>query len=206
MNSSPGDDVRAGKLGQAEELLGATAEIPGSAAEGNAPTFVLGRESLVEVARLGPEAPSTAGGKLTCGHLTEEVVGRQAEPGEEVGSVPVGEVEGGLVVGDPDADGLTNADEYRLGTFLWADVNRPLRSWGSQHDGDLVDLNYVLDQEVTQAFGWERGAIISLVMYFLLFRAGFEFADAIVRCIARKRSIALGSGWGGVSHISSPPV
>lgn len=69
---------------------------------------------------------------------------------------------------------LQNGVEYRLGTFLWADENEPRRSWGDEHHSELVDFNYILAQQTTQAFGWGRGATVSLVMFFLLFRAGFE--------------------------------
>jgi hypothetical protein len=72
---------------------------------------------------------------------------------------------------------LQNGDEYRLGTFLWGDENRPLRSWGEQHDGDLTDFTYVLDQQVTQAFGWGKGANIALSVVFLMLRAGFSVED-----------------------------
>ncbi len=73
--------------------------------------------------------------------------------------------------------GLQNRAEFRLGTFVWADANRPLRSWGEEQHSDLVDFTYILDQQVTQAFGWERNATIALIMFFLVFRAGFELAD-----------------------------
>lgn len=75
---------------------------------------------------------------------------------------------------------LQNGTEHRLGTFLWADENQPRRSWGDEHHSELVDFSYILAQQSTQAFGWGRGATISLVMFFLLFRAGFEMVDIAV--------------------------
>jgi hypothetical protein len=90
---------------------------------------------------------------------------------------------------------LQDGTEYRLGTFLWADANRPQRSWGQQHDADLVDLTYVLDQQATQAFGWERGASIALVIYFLLFRAGFEFDDVHVLGDEARRHLSAPMSW-----------
>lgn len=72
---------------------------------------------------------------------------------------------------------LQNDVEFRLGTFLWADANRPQRSWGEEQHSELVDYSYILDQENTQAYGWGRGGTIVLIMYFLIFRAGFELAD-----------------------------
>lgn len=72
---------------------------------------------------------------------------------------------------------LQNDVEFRMGTFLWGDVSRPVRSWGSEHQGDLVDLGYILDQKQTSAYGWGKGANIGLVMIFLVLRAGFKLAD-----------------------------
>lgn len=75
---------------------------------------------------------------------------------------------------------LQNGAEYRLGTFLWADANRPRRSWGDQHDAELVDFTYILDQQVTQAYGFGAGSNIGYILIFLFMRAGFEldqFAD-----------------------------
>jgi len=72
---------------------------------------------------------------------------------------------------------LQNGDEYRLGTFLWADANRPVRSWGDQHDGDLVDFTYILDQQVTQALGWSRGTNINAIVMKVVLHAGFSLED-----------------------------
>jgi hypothetical protein len=71
---------------------------------------------------------------------------------------------------------LQNEVEFRLGTFLWADQNRPRRSWGEEHHSELLDFGYILDQQSTRAFGWGRGATILLIMVFLCNRAGFEHA------------------------------
>jgi len=91
---------------------------------------------------------------------------------------------------------LQNDVEYRLGTFLWADASHPRRSWGDEHDGELVDLTYVLDQQTTQAFGWERGASTWLIMVFIMLRAGFEAADiAVLGEEARSSHLAEPKAW-----------
>ena len=90
---------------------------------------------------------------------------------------------------------LQNGAEYRLGSFMWADVNRPLRSWGSQYDADLVDLTYILDQQATLAHGWGRGAQITLVMFFLLFRTGFGLDDIHTIGEEAKRTLAEPLSW-----------
>ena len=90
---------------------------------------------------------------------------------------------------------LQNGTEYRLGTFLWADASRPLRSWGGQHDSELVDFTYILDQQATQAFSWGRGAMIGLVTYFLLLRAGFTLEDIAVVGEEAKRALADPVSW-----------
>lgn len=90
---------------------------------------------------------------------------------------------------------LQNGAEYRLGTFLWADASRPLRSWGGQHDSELVDFTYILDQQATQAFSWGRGATITLVMIFLAMRAGFTLEDMAVFGEEAKRTLADPVSW-----------
>src|SRR5215207_312 len=96
---------------------------------------------------------------------------------------------------------LQNDVEYRLGTFMWADANRPDRSWGQEQHSELVDFSYILSQESTQAFGWGRGATITLIIFFLVFRAGFELADVAVigheaaRGLADTRSWQPGATW-----------
>jgi len=90
---------------------------------------------------------------------------------------------------------LQNGVEYRLGTFLWADENRALRSWGDQHDPELVDFTYILDQQSTQAYGWGAGATISLIMYFLIFRAGFELDDVAVLGTEANRGLSDPMAW-----------
>lgn len=75
---------------------------------------------------------------------------------------------------------LQNDAEYRLGTFLWADDSRPQRSWGNEQNAELVDFSYVLSQGSATAFGWGKGATITLIMFFLMFRAGFELKDVAV--------------------------
>jgi hypothetical protein len=90
---------------------------------------------------------------------------------------------------------LQNGTEYRLGTFLWADANLPLRSWGSQQDADLVDFTYILDQQATQAFGWGRGASLALIVLFLLGRAGFELNDIDSVGDEARRSLTAPMSW-----------
>ena len=75
---------------------------------------------------------------------------------------------------------LQNDVEYRLGTFLWADDSRPERSWGTEQNAELVDFSYILNQSSANAFGWGKGANITLVIFFLMFRAGFEMNDIAV--------------------------
>lgn len=72
---------------------------------------------------------------------------------------------------------LQNGAEFLLGSFLWADASRPVRSWGTELSSDLVDLGFVLDQPSTEAFGWGRGAQIGLIILFLTMRAGFTLGD-----------------------------
>jgi hypothetical protein len=90
---------------------------------------------------------------------------------------------------------LQNDVEYRLGTFLWADGNRPKRSWGSEHHGELVDYGFILDQPTTNAFGWGRGSNITLIMIFLLGRVGFELADLYPIGTEGARSLADPKTW-----------
>jgi hypothetical protein len=90
---------------------------------------------------------------------------------------------------------LQNGLEYRLGTFLWADANRPVRSWGQQHDADLVDLTYVLDQQSTQAFGWSRKWELASIVYFLVLRAGFEHADVVKLGDEAHRNLSAPMSW-----------
>ena len=91
---------------------------------------------------------------------------------------------------------LQNGAEYRLGTFLWADANRPQRSWGQQQDADLVDMTYILDQQATQAFGWGKGAQLAVIMFFLVFRAGFRLEDvAVMGDAANHHSLASPMSW-----------
>ena len=96
---------------------------------------------------------------------------------------------------------LQNEARFRLGTFLWGDENNPERSWGQEHHGELVDFSHILAQESAQAFGWGRGANITLIIMFLLFRASFELADIAVigdsanRGLRDPRSWEPGSTW-----------
>lgn len=96
---------------------------------------------------------------------------------------------------------LQNDEEFPLGTFLWADASEPLRSWGSESTSELVDFSYILDQPTTQAFGWGRGANITLIMIFLLNRVGFELGDLYpigtegARLLAEPKSWEPGVTW-----------
>lgn len=72
---------------------------------------------------------------------------------------------------------LQNGVEFLLGSFLWADANQPMRSWGDEQHSDLVDPTFILTQKSTKAFGWDRGGLIGLIFIFLVARAGFELAD-----------------------------
>lgn len=96
---------------------------------------------------------------------------------------------------------LQNDARYLLGTFLWADENRPKRSWGIEHHSELVDFTYILAQESTTAFGWGRGSNITLIMFFLFGRAGFQVSqikrigDAANRGLRDPRSWEPGSTW-----------
>jgi hypothetical protein len=90
---------------------------------------------------------------------------------------------------------LQNDAEYRLGTFLWGGDNRPERSWGTERHSELVDFSYILDKQSTQAFGWGRGATITLVMFFLMFRAGFELGDIAVIGEEASRGLAEPKSW-----------
>lgn len=80
----------------------------------------------------------------------------------------------------PLAPGITSGTEYLLGTFLWPDENEPQRSWGTEHHSELVDFSHILAQESTQAFGWSRGANITLIIFFLLGRASLQLKDIAV--------------------------
>lgn len=90
---------------------------------------------------------------------------------------------------------LQNDVRFRLGTFLWGDANRPVRSWGDEQHSDLVDMSWVLAQPVTQAFGWGTGGRIWLIMLFLLLRAGFQAEDVAVIGSEADRGLAEPVSW-----------
>lgn len=90
---------------------------------------------------------------------------------------------------------LQNGVEYRLGTFLWADANEPVRSWGKEQHSELVDHSFILDQKTTRAYGWNRGGVIALIMFFIIFRAGFELEDVAVIGEEASRSLTEPMSW-----------
>lgn len=90
---------------------------------------------------------------------------------------------------------LQNGDEFRLGTFLWADESRAERSWGSEQNSELVDFSYILNQPSPTAFGWSKGANIMLVMFFLFFRAGFPLEEIKVLGDQAARGLADVKAW-----------
>lgn len=90
---------------------------------------------------------------------------------------------------------LQNGVEFLLGTFLWADSNEPVRSWGQEQHSELVDYSFILDQQSTRPFGWGRGANITLIIFFLLFRAGFRLEDIAHIGHEADRSLAEPVSW-----------
>jgi len=90
---------------------------------------------------------------------------------------------------------LQNDVEFRLGTFLWADDSRPERSWGSEQNAELVDFSYILSQPSATAYGWGKNATISLIIYFLMFRAGFSLEDIAVVGDEANRGLADPKTW-----------
>lgn len=90
---------------------------------------------------------------------------------------------------------LQNGEEFRLGTFLWGDASTAIRSWGDELNSELADFGYILKQKTTRPYGWGRGANITLIMFFLLFRAGFELADIDVIGLEANRGMAEPMAW-----------
>lgn len=96
---------------------------------------------------------------------------------------------------------LQNGAEFRLGSFLWEDENLVERPWGVEHHGSLADLCQILASPSTKAYGWGRGATITLVMLFLLFQASLELEDVAEigeeanRGLRQPRSWEPGSTW-----------
>src|SRR5262249_54247413 len=89
---SPGDDAVAGEL-EAEELGCAQLEVSNWTPERVEPGAELRRHLGIDVPRLGPEAPAATGRQLARRDLADEVLGREAEPHEEVGRVLVCKVD-----------------------------------------------------------------------------------------------------------------
>jgi len=90
---------------------------------------------------------------------------------------------------------LQNDDEFRLGTFLWADDSRPERSWGAEQNAQLVDFSYILNQPAANAYGWGKNATIALVIFFLLYRAGLSLEDIAVVGDEASRGLADPKTW-----------
>lgn len=90
---------------------------------------------------------------------------------------------------------LQNGAEFRMGTFVWGAENKPRRSWGDESHTELVDFNYILDKQTTQAFGWGRGATIALILIFLLNRAGFQLAQIAPLGPEAQRGLADPMAW-----------
>lgn len=90
---------------------------------------------------------------------------------------------------------LQNGVEYRLGTFLWADGNRPTRSWGDEQHAELVDFGYILNQPLAGCYGWGQGATITLIIFFLMFRAGFALSNIKTIGAEAQRGLADKLSW-----------
>jgi hypothetical protein len=90
---------------------------------------------------------------------------------------------------------LQNGHDFLLGTFLWADDSRPERSWGTEQHAELVDFGYILNQPSANAYGFSKGANIMLIIFFLMFRAGFELNDIAVIGDEAARGLADAKAW-----------
>jgi hypothetical protein len=90
---------------------------------------------------------------------------------------------------------LQNGAEYRLGTFMFTDDNRPQRAWGSQANFELVDFSFILEQQSTKAYSWGKGGTITLIMFFLLFQAGFKLEQIKVIGEEANRGLADAVAW-----------
>jgi hypothetical protein len=90
---------------------------------------------------------------------------------------------------------LQNGVEYLLGTFMWADASRPQRSWGIEQDAELVDRTLQLDQGALRAHSWGRGGTITLIMYYLCFRAGLKQEEIAVIGPAADRGLTEPMAW-----------
>jgi hypothetical protein len=92
---------------------------------------------------------------------------------------------------------LQNGSQYLLGTFLWASEDQPIRSWGLEKHHELLDYSFILNQKSTQVFNWSRGAVINLIMLFLMGRAGLEMRDIGIIGDEANRGLREPRAWAG---------
>lgn len=59
---------------------------------------------------------------------------------------------------------LQNGSTFPLGTLLWADDSKPLRSWGQEHRSTLIDRMFLVDQPTGMTLGWGRGAGVGIIV------------------------------------------
>ncbi len=59
---------------------------------------------------------------------------------------------------------LATGDEYALGTFVWGDDSRTIWSWGEPREGILLDLCVLLDQDLDENVGYDKGAFIQAAL------------------------------------------
>src|SRR5262249_24377457 len=106
-------DAVAGEL-EAEELGCAQLEVSNWTPERVEPGAELRRHLGIDVPRLGPEAPAATGRQLARRDLADEVLGREAEPHEEVGRVLVCKVDPLVVEVGADAMPIEKVTLIRL--------------------------------------------------------------------------------------------
>lgn len=118
---------------------------------------------------------------------------------------------------------LQNGDEKSLGVFLWADGNEPLRPWGYEKEGKLLDKTHMLDQPNIWPISLGRdNLVLEFAQYLLTFHPEFdpsyempadwriaEFAEqqwvqaVIIYCGEDEAGRVLGTpvAWQGSTHI-----
>lgn len=57
---------------------------------------------------------------------------------------------------------LQNGAEFNLGVLMWADDNRPVRAWGTEHASTLGDKMNILNQGIPTTIGFPKGADIGI--------------------------------------------